>query len=97
MKHAPPQMRNTFAKLADYMQRESSHQFVPGRSSKYSVPDVMTKGFIDLKKTLKAETSRASQWVDVTTEDGNLPLLDGESLEVEDDTLDDDIIDLETT
>jgi len=37
-------MARTFAKLAEYMKKESANIHMKGRTSKYSVPDVMNDG-----------------------------------------------------
>jgi hypothetical protein len=43
-KHSPPKMKQTFAKLGEYMVKEKANSEVPGRSSRYKVPDAMGEG-----------------------------------------------------
>ncbi|KAM6489479.1 hypothetical protein JOM56_015036 [Amanita muscaria] len=42
--HAKADMRNTFTALRNSLSQRSSHQFTPGRKSKYSIPDILNKG-----------------------------------------------------
>jgi len=43
VRHSPPKMKNTFDKLGEYMQKESSHIQIKGRDA-HSITDAMSKG-----------------------------------------------------
>lgn len=43
-RHAPAQMRATFAKLARYMQEHRAHEYVRGRGSHWCVPHAIDRG-----------------------------------------------------
>jgi len=43
IRHSPPKMKNTFDKLGEYMQKESTHTEVKGRAAQ-SIVDAMAKG-----------------------------------------------------
>ena len=42
--HADPNMEKTIKDLQDYIASRSPHIFMPGRSTTYSIPDVMDSG-----------------------------------------------------
>ncbi|KAF8148032.1 hypothetical protein B0H34DRAFT_630754, partial [Crassisporium funariophilum] len=43
-RHSPPKVKVTFAKLGAYMMKHNSNVFLPGRKTKYVVPDMLGKG-----------------------------------------------------
>ncbi len=43
IRHSPPQMKNTFDKLGEYMRKESTHTEVKGRAAR-GIVDAMGKG-----------------------------------------------------
>jgi hypothetical protein len=43
IRHSPPKMKNTFAKLGEYMRKELTHTEVKGRAGA-SIVDAMAKG-----------------------------------------------------
>jgi hypothetical protein len=44
MRHSPPKMKLTFAKLMEYMAKENANSVIPGRRTQYQIPDVMGEG-----------------------------------------------------
>lgn len=44
MRHSPPKMKRTFARLMEYMTNENANTLIPGRRTQYKIPDVMGEG-----------------------------------------------------
>ncbi|KAF8220700.1 hypothetical protein L208DRAFT_1332311, partial [Tricholoma matsutake] len=42
--HLPPTMKLTFKRLGTYMQKHEANIYKPGRTTNYTIPDVMSKG-----------------------------------------------------
>ncbi|KAF9498372.1 hypothetical protein BDN71DRAFT_1466204 [Pleurotus eryngii] len=42
--HSPPKMTQTFKHLATYMEKERVNEFATGRTTKYTIPDMIGKG-----------------------------------------------------
>jgi hypothetical protein len=42
--HAEPNLRKTIKKLVDYAREHRTNEFVAGRTTTYSIPDMMDKG-----------------------------------------------------
>lgn len=72
--HSPADMKGTFAKLSEYMRKERSNEFIPGRTAKHEVQDMMAEG---MKKALAG-------MVDMSGTD-NSEDIEGLEIEVEDD------------
>ncbi|XP_006457382.1 hypothetical protein AGABI2DRAFT_79752 [Agaricus bisporus var. bisporus H97] len=74
-RHSPADMKATFEKLAEYMRKEQSNEFVTGRTAEYEVQDVMAVGMQKMKDkdtVLDAEES-ADLEIEVD-DDGSLDL-----------------------
>jgi hypothetical protein len=72
-------MKLTFQRLGAYMQKHEVNIHKPGRTTKYTIPDVMGKGMhIMMTPKLSTETPHDA---DVEDEDWGLP----DEMEVEDD------------
>ncbi|KAF8059869.1 hypothetical protein FPV67DRAFT_1453459 [Lyophyllum atratum] len=57
-RHSPPKIRVTTQRLGDYMKKYDTHIHVPGRTTSYTVPDVMGEGIhvTMTKKECKSDT-----------------------------------------
>lgn len=60
-------MEKTFKKLATHLEKSRSHEYIPGRSTKYEVVDLIVKGQ-HLATTTKPKAMRGeyedSEWED---------------------------------
>ncbi|KAG6848383.1 hypothetical protein H0H93_000710 [Arthromyces matolae] len=90
-RHSPPKMKVTFNKLGEYMVKNKSHVWIPGRTTNYTVPDIMGMG-MNVAMTKKGAVNTEDVDMDDGTEEyegGNEELeVEGganEELEVEDD------------
>jgi hypothetical protein len=71
-RHTPPDMRNTYKVLSEYMRAHSTNVHKAGRRTSHSIPDVFNKGLAVLlqgEETTQGKESKDGGVVNVLEED----------------------------
>jgi hypothetical protein len=54
-RHGDPDMTKTFQELLSHISKQNPHKIIPGRTSAYSIPDILNKGRLLMSEATKQD------------------------------------------